>query len=243
MLTKARRNIIVIENFYDDPMAVREYALRQKYYLPYEEEEEVKAGRRRATWWASYFNLQEQCPFKSSKILREALEAAVGERLDMEHWQASFPVGADSKPTLGFKNFARTCLWNCCFHVKPDNQQRLGDGVHNHVTDGWNSVGTEGWAGIIYLTPDAPIEGGLHLWRNTDPSKQFDWMTPSQNWQAIDSFGNLYNRLILVRGDIPHSGAKGWGDRLEQGRMFQTFFFKTLPDRTYWPVSIPELGG
>jgi hypothetical protein len=136
----------------------------------------------------------------------------------------------------------RTCLWNCCFHVKPDNRQKLGDGVHNHVTDTWNSVGPDGWAGILYLSPSAPVEGGLHLWRNIDSSRQFDWMTPSHNWELVDTFGNLFNRLTLVRGDIPHSGSRGWGDHIEEGRMYQTFFFRTTQKRIHWPVSLPGIG-
>ena len=158
---------------------------------------------------------------------------AVGERIDLDHWRAEFPVDADFRPIVTPGVQPATCLWNCCFHVKPDNGQKLGQGVHNHVTDGWNAVGRDGWAGIIYLNPDAPIEGGLHLWRNSDPARQFDWMTPADNWHLTDSFANQFNRLALVRGDLPHSGAAGWGNRVENGRMYQTFFFRTLPSR--WP--------
>ena len=37
---------------------------------------------------------------------------------------------------------------------------------------------------------------------------------------------SVFNRLILLRGDIFHSGAVGYGDSPENGRMIQTFFFK-----------------
>jgi hypothetical protein len=239
---KSRRSIIVVEGFYRDAQAVRNYALRQPYYTPYQDPREVREGRARATWWASYFRRFEECPFKSSKSLIEALEYAVAETIDLEHWSDSFPVDEVSKPLPELGEGRRTCLWNCCFHVKPENGQKLGDGVHNHVTDSWNPVGPDGWAGIIYLDPKAPLEGGLHLWRNGDPANNYDWMTPAKNWQMLDSFGNLFNRLILVRGDVPHSGAGGWGERLENGRMYQTFFFRTAPRQTIWPVSLPRIG-
>jgi hypothetical protein len=45
--------------------------------------------------------------------------------------------------------------------------------------------------------------------RPVRPEAQFDWMTPAENWQLVDSFGNVFNRLILVRGDVPHSRADG----------------------------------
>lgn len=239
---KARRSIVVVEDLYQDPHAVREFALQQPYYLPYEDETEVQSGHRRASWWATRFKQHNDCPFKSSAQLVEVLEESVGEAIDMEHWRASFPVDVHSKPLLDLGTETRTCLWNCCFHVKPDNGQELGAGVHNHVTDRWNSVGPDGWAGIIYLSPVAPLDGGLHLWRNVAVQRQYDWMTPAENWELIDSFGNLFNRLLLVRGDIPHSGARGWGDTVESGRMYQTFFFKTLPMQKIWPVTLRAIG-
>jgi hypothetical protein len=238
---RARRSIVVVENFYADAEAVRAYALRQGYYTPYEDDEDVRSGRVQATWWASSFREPDECPFKSSDGLITALEHAVGERIDRDHWRASFPLDEDSKPMRRAPTTGHTCAWNCCFHVKPDNGQRLGDGVHNHVTDNWNGVGAEGWAGIIYLSPVAPLEGGLHLWRNVEAGHDFDWMTPAENWELVDVFGNLFNRLILVRGDVPHSGAAGWGNRLEEGRMYQTFFFRTLDANAgYLAVTLPE---
>jgi hypothetical protein len=239
---KSRRSIIIIEGFYKDPLAIRNYALHQRYYTPYQDEGAVRAGEARATWWATRFRSAEECPFKSSQALIEVLENAVGETIDMEHWRAPYPVDAAAKPLRNSSGNIRSCLWNCCFHVKPENGQQLGDGVHNHVTDSWNSVGPQGWAGLIYLNPVAPLDGGLHLWRNTELARNHDWMTPAQNWERLDSFANLFNRLVLVRGDIPHSGAGGWGNSLETGRMYQTFFFRTVPRPTIWPVSLPEVG-
>jgi hypothetical protein len=237
----ARRTIVVVDDFYSDPEAIRQYALESDYYLPYESDDDVREGRARATWWATKFRSADDCPFKSSEALLSALEAAVGERIDLEHWRARYPIDTDSKPIVTRDEPARTCLWNCCFHVKPDQGQKLGQGVHNHVTDSWNSVGQNGWAGIIYLDPDAPLEGGLHLWRNVDPERRFDWMTASENWELTDSFANQFNRLTLVRGDRPHSGAAGWGDSIETGRMYQTFFFKTLPNGPWPTVPTPSL--
>jgi hypothetical protein len=238
---KTRRSIVIVDDFYRDPQAVREYALRQRYYTPYQDCEAVRSGREHPNWLASAFRRSEECPFKSSPRLTEALESAVQEEIDVEAWRADFPVDSDSKP-LACTKPGPTCLWNCCFHVKPENGQQLGEGVHNHVTDSWNAVGTEGWTGLIYLLPGAPLNGGLYLWRNVEPTRNFDWMTPRENWELVDSVGNIFNRLVLVRGDIPHSGAGGWGDRLENGRMYQTFFFRTAYKRTMWPVSIPEIG-
>jgi hypothetical protein len=223
-----RRDSVTITDFYEKPAALRAYALKQTYYTPYEASDEIAAGRKRPTWWATQFKAYESCPLKSDRRLIGALEFAVGEKIDMDHWRGSYPVDQDNRPLTLRSDRTNTCLWNCGFHVKPKTGQRVGDGIHNHVTDSWNSVGHDGWAGLVYLTPDAPLEGGLHLWRHRDPSRQFEWMSSGENWQKVDTFGNVFNRLILVRGDRPHSGADGWGASIEEGRLYQTFFFKTI---------------
>ena len=70
---KPRRSIVVVDAFYRDPVAVRNYALSLSYYTPYEDEAAVRAGAVRASWWASRFRGHRECPFKSSKWLLDAL--------------------------------------------------------------------------------------------------------------------------------------------------------------------------
>jgi len=232
-----RTNIIVTDSFYEDPGAVREWALSRRYYYPYTPDADIASGKARLSWRTSWFLPADQCPFKSSPALIHALERITGDTIDMDHWNLGYPTDAEGKavPT----SEPRSCLWNCSFHFKPDNRQKIGDGVHNHVTDSWNSVGSNGWAGLIYLTEAAPLRGGLRLWRNRDPKRDFDWMTPAENWELIDDIGNVFNRLILCRGDLPHSGAAGWSDELARGRLYQTFFFRVKQPSLQANVSIP----
>jgi len=222
-----RRAVVVIDDFYADPDEVRRYALAQPTYYPYQARADVEAGTARYSWMTTAFREARECPFKSSPKLRARLEAATGDTIDLEHWNLGFPRLADGRAAPDCRTEERSCLWNCSVHFKPTNDQELGEGVHNHVIDGWNGVGEDGWAGIIYLTPDAPLPGGLKLWRNRDPEHQLDWMTGKEDWELVDDLGTLFNRLILTRGDVPHSGAAGWGRTPSEGRLFQTFFFRT----------------
>jgi hypothetical protein len=226
-----RQRLIVVDDFYADPRAVRDYAIHGRWYYPYQRNEAVRAGRVVPQWMASRFREALDCPFKSSRALIECLEGITGARIDLDHWRLSFPTDDEGKATRDCTEVERSCFWNCSFHVKPATSQTLGEGVHNHVTDIWNSVGEDGWAGLIYLTPDAPLDGGLKLWTNVDPAHNYDWMTPPENWRLVDDIGNVFNRLILARGDVPHSGAAGWGSGPADGRLYQTFFFRVLPGR------------
>ena len=88
------------------------------------------------------------------------------------------------------------------------------------------------WAGVCYLTPDAPHTGGTGLYRHkqsgefrrTDADHEgYDYT----KWDLFDKIGNKYNRLILYRGDLFHASIDYFGDNLQNGRLFQTFFFNT----------------
>jgi len=235
-----RSDLIVVDEFYADLVAVREYARKLEYCYPYQSRATVESGAQRPTWFASAFRSPEECPFKSSTELIGVLEEITGEPIDMDWWNARFPTDDEGRALADLRAYPeRGCLWNCCFHCKPDNGQQLGDGVHNHVTDQWNSVGPDGWAGLIYLNDDAPLDGGLKLWRNVDAQHNLDWMTPADNWELVDDIGNVANRLVLARGSLPHSGAAGWGDGLETGRLYQTFFFRTRRPRRRDAVVVP----
>ena len=46
-------------------------------------------------------------------------------------------------------------------------------------------------------------------------------------WEMIDRIGNVYNRLIMYRGDLFHVSLDYFGKDIQDGRLFQTFFFNT----------------
>jgi hypothetical protein len=233
------RDIIIVENFYSDPDAIVEYALGLEYCTPYDAPEDVARGTE-IQWRSSLFQRAEACPFKSSAALVAKLEALTGETIDMRHWNRDFPLGNDGRPRPGYESALRTAWWNCCFHVKHHAQVR-GEYVHNHdVTDCWNSAGPMGWAGIVYLSKNAARDSGLSIWRNRH-GRHDDRFTAKEDWELIDTVANVYNRLILHRGYISHSGAGGWGKTLADGRLFQTFFFSTLAPKVTAPVSLQDL--
>ena len=104
---------------------------------------------------------------------------------------------------------------------------------------------TTKWAGVLYLTPDAPLSGGTGLFRHKatgiekapmlsngeyDMSILDEIYMDSQDmtkWEMTNFIGNVYNRLILYRGDIFHTSLDYFGRDKNDGRLFQTFFFNT----------------
>jgi len=93
----------------------------------------------------------------------------------------------------------------------------------------WVHVDPSDWTGVLYLTPNAPIESGTLLFKADNESMM---KIRSEEKQQVDidiiaGISNVYNRLVLFRGkDIPHrSNVAGFGNCLENGRLTQVFFF------------------
>lgn len=91
------------------------------------------------------------------------------------------------------------------------------------------------WAGVCYLTPDAPLSSGTALYRHKE-TKEYERIDPNApyhegqdytKWEKTDYVANKYNRLVLYRGNLYHASLDYFGDNYHNGRLFQTFFFNT----------------
>jgi hypothetical protein len=104
---------------------------------------------------------------------------------------------------------------------------------------------TTKWAAVCYLTPNAPLSAGTGLFKhkptgctmapkNEDGTYNEELLKEiykdSQDmtkWELVDRLANVYNRLVIYRGDHFHMSLDYFGQDLYDGRLFQTFFFDT----------------
>jgi hypothetical protein len=88
------------------------------------------------------------------------------------------------------------------------------------------------WAGVLYLTPDAPIDAGTAIYRHRE-TKIFKGpsslpINDDKDWEMITTVGNIYNRLVLYNGHMYHrSVISGFGDDKQNARLTQVYFFNT----------------
>jgi hypothetical protein len=103
-----------------------------------------------------------------------------------------------------------------------------------HV-DGFNN-----WAGVLYMTPDAPVSAGTGFYKYKDGTTYESDMKILDNkaeidafcqdmtrWEQVDKVGNIFNRLILFNSKRFHMSLDYFGNSKENGRLFQVFFFST----------------
>jgi Family of unknown function (DUF6445) len=92
------------------------------------------------------------------------------------------------------------------------------------------------YAGVLFLTPDAPPETGTRLYRSritkkmkVDEGEQKivfkNGFYDSTQFEQVDVVGNVFNRLVLFDAKIIHAAPLYFGNTIENSRLFQLFFF------------------
>jgi hypothetical protein len=89
------------------------------------------------------------------------------------------------------------------------------------------------WAGVLYLTPDAPLSGGTGIYQYKKTGATVARQLASYEaqdmtkWELCDIIANRYNRLVLYRSEMFHTSLDYFGSDLHSGRLFQLFFITT----------------
>ena len=184
-------NLIVIDNFYENPDDVREFALRQDFSID------------------TYYPGKRTRSFASLEIkerFQKILEPCCGKIISFELYNSD----------NGTFQYA----------VSSDRTWIHTDHVNNN------------WAGIIYLTPDAPVNSGTTFYKHVSGvsnyseknAKNIDTGKDSRDytkWTEVDQVGNIYNRLILFNSSRYHASTTYFGTSIHDARLFQVFFFTT----------------
>ena len=190
-----RLNSMTFDNFYDNPMGVRDFALKQEFKV-----RGNYPGQRTESFLSDSIK----------KKFRDILHPFTGE---ITWWGGEY--------TGSFQ-----------YTVATDRSWIHADS-------------TTDWAGLIYLTPDAPLSSGTGIFRHKATGWQhFDYKRENEpgyresappgydcqdytKWEMVDRIGNVFNRLVLYRADNYHVSLDYFGKDMYDGRLFQVFFFCT----------------
>ena len=190
-----RFNSLIIDDFYSNPMDVREFALKQEYAV------------------RGNYPGQRTISFLTDDIkskLKDILYPFAGE---VTEWGGEY-TGSFQYTTANDRSW-----------------------IH--------SDSTTDWAAVCYLTPNAPVSAGTGIfrhketgWMTYDYKRQYDenynnqappghHMQDYTKWEMVDRVGNVFNRLIMYRADNYHVSLDYFGKDINDGRLFQVFFFNT----------------
>ena len=104
-------------------------------------------------------------------------------------------------------------------------------------------VDTQQFAGVVFLTPDAPLDSGTATYRSKITGKTrlegddsayqqtFKGISNEMNfydstsYEIVDKVSNVYNRLVMWDAKAIHAATNYFGDSIENARFFQLFFF------------------
>ena len=180
----SKKRIFVVDNFYQDPYLVRNFALQ----TPFVEEKDWYKGKRSQTAFLS-------------QQMKDSFESILGFKI--KEWGH----GQNGK----FQ------------YCTPQ------DSLVYHYD-------SQSWAGLIYLTPDAPFDTGTSLYAHKqtrirhidEPGADACFsggFYDSTKFDLVDTVGNVFNRLVLFDARSFHAAHKYFGQTIEDARLFHLFFF------------------
>lgn len=183
-------NSIVIDNFYENPVDVRNYALTQNYTTHH-----YHPGTR-----------------TNNLIMQKELYDNLNELF------LSYNLNIVSIDHYFQSNTADNFSW-----VHHDKQ--------------YFKPGHYSYAGIIYLTPNAPINSGTCLYKhrngflNGDDAKRMNMTisndqdgTNMNKWTIVNNTGNIFNRLYLYNSSNYHTAVEYFGNNFQDCRLMQLLF-------------------
>jgi len=192
--------LIVIDNFYNNPMETRNYILTQNFSVK---------GNYPGQRTISYAN--------------ETLKKSIQKYIE------PFAGKITNFPILKTDNSDNDKIYNGAFQYTTSRDRSW---IH---TDKYNN-----WAGVLFLTPNAPLSSGTTFYKFKDGSINENHCNILNNhdevniynqdltkWEIVDRIGNVFNRLVLFNSKRFHMSADYFGDSKENGRLFQVFFFST----------------
>jgi len=120
--------------------------------------------------------------------------------------------------------------------IKDNFQHKLAFQLCLESDNTWIHTDEYDYTGIIFLTPDAPVDSGTGIYKHKQTNtflrqSQEIFDNDLSNWEMITMIGNIFNRLVLIKGSAYHrSIVPGFGNEKSTGRLTQIFFFNVEKD-------------
>lgn len=191
------KRLFIVDNFYEDPYAVRQFALQQTYFSG-----EGSVGHR----------TRKQFLFEG---LKESFEGILGIKIQ-DHTEKNYgwyDVGINGRfqfcpagtPSVYHCDSQK---WAAVIYLTPNAPTQSGTCFYKHRNTG--------------IHHNSQID-----WENGQALQVFNQKTflDGSPYEMVDTVGNIFNRLVIFDGGLIHSGVNYFGWDLDSSRLFHIFFF------------------
>lgn len=197
-------SLYVVDDFYEDPEAVRQLALRSKYC---------------DVTQLNYPGFQSVQSF-SSQAMANKFEKILGRKLKIDPRSLTFGRFRVMLAETGSRlkvHLDGHCDWTGVLYLNPPSSCRGGTGFYKH-----NRTGIE-----TRLSDDESQKRGFSSWDELERSIIEPDTLYEEAWSQTGFVAMKFNRLVLFKGNLLfHCHTESFGADLNDGRMTQNFFFK-----------------
>ncbi len=193
-----KQNLIVIDNFYDDPDKIRKYALSLNYQSP------VNHG---AVGYRCEYGRKIEDGTK--QLFEKLLHTTIPNGNNHGEWNYS------TNGCFQWCNAAVPIVYHCdsqkyaaIIYLTPDAPPNCGTSFFRHKK--YKIRNSE-----IFSKSD---------WYQSDLNFKEPHLDKTQ-WEAVDNIGNVYNRLVIFDAQYIHAVTEYFGENINNSRLFQLFFF------------------
>ena len=197
-----RRDIIVVDDFLENPDAVREYALKQQF--------EIHGGTNWPGRDSAECHGQDEMTKACSEVVGEELVIKPENKCSYFRHTRIQEIGRqhihfDPNPGL---------VWAGVLYLTPKFHPTAGTKFWKHKETGWEFTPTE----------EEGVEYGIKS--HNDMFEFFN--TEGKNmsrWIETDNISFKYNRLVMFNPAMWHSNGDWFGNTYDNSRLVQLFFF------------------
>jgi hypothetical protein len=199
--------VVIVDEFYADPDAVRAFALRSDF---------GSAGRYNYPGWQSVKALQ-------SGALQGAFERLLNRPIEVDaerYTWGGFRIITEATGHLTKVHADQAVDWAALVYLTPDAPMTAGTGFFRHRATGLEAPPSDALARQLGYEDADDFE--LNVARRD--------MADLDAWELVGEVGPVYNRLVLFRGaELYHAPLGGWGSTPATARMTHNFFFNEAP--------------
>ena len=230
---------IIVDNWYDDPDAIRRHALKniEADGTTGQSKKSLESRRDHSPRWEPYPGTRCKAVMGNLAWNYQMMERVVGCEIDADRWCFLPSTILDPQLTMFDPDKREPVIAGTKISLSMDVVSNgtfaltTKDSVWRVHNDRPNSL-----AAVVYLEPDAPFDTGTSFFRHIETGAtqmgknitDIDTIDAYERdkWEEIDRIGNVYNRCVIFDANRYHCATQYTGDRL-----FQVFFFDIM-DKT-----------